>query len=644
MVNRYWRQIESVENNIENAMQISSILLKLKGYDDDLGKIDTNENNISSNSGLINTNTGSISTNSGLISTNTGSISPNSNLINTNTGSISTNSGLISTNKSDIASNLSKINNIENDIKISNEIYNETFVILNRVTSSRSKIIFEKIINLNFTTNGIIKINTNCNYIYDEKYNFKHIYYFFNNDKVFKKISFFNDGASNVVKDEFEIESIDSTSIKISIYLSGNSDYKKIELFGNNTIQIIYNEISDVSSNSKKINNNKSDIASNSGLISTNTSNIASNSGLISTNTSDIASNSGLISANTSDISSNLSKINTNISTIASNLEKINDLQNSNIKAFYNLDKIFIYDIEKGDQTVNKDKHFHIFEKEIYYNFVKNSYLEIILKVLTEISNYVLIGFFQILCNFYDENDDLFYTISLSTAMGSINKLSTIKSVFIVPINKNTSKIKIDFFIMPKPTQENRSAKFIIKDINSNKIYVKYFQKTDEISIKDIQDSLNSVNSITSRIDKIEKNIYLKNLYNILYHDNDIKVRHIFFDKTFLVDAKRNDFLEVYFKMLLKYDDISNAKYVTTNFILYDMSNGQELYNISYCNSDYISITNIDVFLNNSFLFNFDNDVNKLKIAITFSWSRTGLNITYSSINSNRLIIKHYGN
>ena len=100
---------------------------------------------------------------------------------------VSSNSGLIDTNTSNISSNLGKITNIENDIKISNEIYNETFVILNSITYSRSKIIFEKIINLNFTKNGIIKINTNCNYIYDEKYNFKLIYYFYNNDKVFKK-------------------------------------------------------------------------------------------------------------------------------------------------------------------------------------------------------------------------------------------------------------------------------------------------------------------------------------------------------------------------------------------------------------------------------------------------------------------------
>ena len=95
-----------------------------------------------------------------------------------------------------------------------------------------------------------------------------------------------------------------------------------------------------------------------------------------------------------------------------------------------------------------------------------------------------MIGFFKILCNFYNENDDLFYTISLSTAMGSINKLSTIKSVFMVPINNNMTKIKIDFFIKPKEDQQNRIAQFIIKEINSNKIYVKYYQKTDEMSIK----------------------------------------------------------------------------------------------------------------------------------------------------------------
>ena len=273
------------------------------------------------------------------------------------------------------------------------------------------------------------------------------------------------------------------------------------------------------------IDTNTSSISDNKGLIETNTSDISTNLGKINTNTGSISTNLGKINTNTGSISTNLGKINTNTGSISTNLTKINDNTsdiekinelNKNIKAFYNLDQIFIYDInpDPNNKVVDKDNHFHIFEKEITYNFIKNSYLEIALKVLTEISNYVLIGFFQILCNFYDQDNNLFYTISLSTAMGSINKLSTIKSVFIVPINENMSKIKIDFFIAPKETQQNRSARFTIQDINSNKIYVKYFQKTDEMSIKDIKDSLNAVNSMTSKIDNLEKSIYLKNLYN----------------------------------------------------------------------------------------------------------------------------------
>ena len=53
MVDKYYRKIDNVGNDIENSIQISSILLKLKGYVEklsDLSKIGNNENNISSNS------------------------------------------------------------------------------------------------------------------------------------------------------------------------------------------------------------------------------------------------------------------------------------------------------------------------------------------------------------------------------------------------------------------------------------------------------------------------------------------------------------------------------------------------------------------------------------------------------------------
>ena len=122
----------------------------------------------------------------------------------------------------------------------------------------------------------------------------------------------------------------------------------------------------------------------------------------------------------------------------------------NNLLSFYKLGKTYIYDIQKGNKFVGNNNYYHVFEKEIIYNFIKDSYLEIILKVLTQISSYILIGFYEILCNFYDDNNTLFYTISLSTAMGSINKLSTIKSVFMVPIDKNMDKIKIDFLSLKK--------------------------------------------------------------------------------------------------------------------------------------------------------------------------------------------------
>ena len=592
MVDRYYRKIEDVENDIENAMQISSILLKLKGYDEklsDLGKIDTNEGNISSNLEKINDNENSIS------------------------------------------NNLEKIDNFTQYILKSAKDFEQTYNIDKQIfrfnKDKHFYTIFEREIEYEFIKNSLLFVKNNTYYKYDNLSNdyhrLQHEYNIYDDKDNLIHEYLFN-------KDIYYDENLDSILLTTEDFcICFKQNYKKIKL----NLQLHRHNRHGIGNINLEIDDDNENYINIDYIDKHNEE-----------NKNDILSNTGKINTNTSSISSNLGKINTNTSSISSNKDDIIALQNTNVKAFYNLDKIFIYDIDNAHQTVTKDKHFHIFEKEITHNFTKNSYFEIILKVLTEISNYVLIGYFQILCNFCDQDDNLFYTISLSTAMGSINKPSTIKSVFIVPINENMSKIKIDFFIAPKPTQQNRTAKFIIRDINSNKIYVKYFHKTEEMSIKSIENSLNNVNSISTRIDNLEKSLYLKNLFNTLYHDNDIKVSDIFFEKTYVLNAKKNDFLEIYFKLLLKYDNISEAKYVTTNFILYDMSNGQELHSVSYNNSDYIGVANIDILLNNAFYFNFDNDVNKLKIAITFSMTRKGLNITYSSINTNRLIIKHYGN
>ena len=80
MVVKYYRKIDNVGNDIENSVQISSFLLKLKGYDEklsDLSKIGYNENNISSNSKKIDANKNNISSNLGKIDANKDNISSN---------------------------------------------------------------------------------------------------------------------------------------------------------------------------------------------------------------------------------------------------------------------------------------------------------------------------------------------------------------------------------------------------------------------------------------------------------------------------------------------------------------------------------------------------------------------------------------
>ena len=195
MIDRYWRQIESVENDIENAMQISSILLKLKGYDNklsnlekigdntdnistNLGKINTNTDNISTNLGKINTNTDNISTNLGQICTNTDNISTNSGQISTNTDNISTNLGKISTNKSDIDEINSNLSNI--DFNSVNKYSIENFFIYNIEIEQNYKLnkdkrdfsIFKYVLEDKFAKDSILEIDCRLLYRY---HNYNHI-------------------------------------------------------------------------------------------------------------------------------------------------------------------------------------------------------------------------------------------------------------------------------------------------------------------------------------------------------------------------------------------------------------------------------------------------------------------------------------
>ena len=176
MVDRYYKKIEDVENDIENAMQISSILLKLKGYDkklEGLSKIDTNKNNISSNLGKINTNTGAISTNSGQISTNTGAIS----------------------------TNLTKIDNFTQYKLKSGKDFEEKYIIEKQIfrfnKNKHFYTIFEKEIEYNFTKNSLLFLKNNMYYKYDnlsnDYYRLQHKYNIYDGDNLIHKYLFNKD-------------------------------------------------------------------------------------------------------------------------------------------------------------------------------------------------------------------------------------------------------------------------------------------------------------------------------------------------------------------------------------------------------------------------------------------------------------------
>ena len=155
-------------------------------------------------------------------------------------------------------------------------------------TTSNSKKIGNIHINTDFTKDGIIKIDANYNYNYDDSINFSHIYKFYNNYQKFKEVKINHDKISNAVNGKFNIHGVNSTRINLLIYLVNNSkNNKSIELFDYNNLEVIYNDNidtlksdidkSNISSNLKKIDTNKNDISSNLEIINTDKSDISSN-------------------------------------------------------------------------------------------------------------------------------------------------------------------------------------------------------------------------------------------------------------------------------------------------------------------------------------------------------------------------------
>ena len=354
MVERYWRKIENVENDIENAMQISSILLKLEEYDNDLGKIDTNENNISSNSGLISANTSSISSNLGKITNIENDLvdfTTHYSIENIYTYNITLIKEFVLNNinqehhvftyniKDDfkIDSYLEVITNILYDYKSYSAIgrlsqifrfYDEKNILLDEVKFAKSNAGDSLYENLTEKNTFYIKLNHNCSSI---------------DIKVF--IGFLHKTSSDITVKI--IDPLKSNYLWIKYY----KKIKKLSIESNNDFE------SDILSNTSLINTNTSDISSNLGKIGTNTTSISSNKSLISTNTSSISSNKSKTGTNTTSISSNKDLINTNTSTIS-------DIENGVELFIEPYNETFIF----SNRTITTNRQV-LFEKIINFDF-----------------------------------------------------------------------------------------------------------------------------------------------------------------------------------------------------------------------------------------------------------------------------------
>ena len=427
MVDRYWRQVENVQNDIENAMQISSILLKLKGYDEklsDLSKIDNNENNISSNLTKIGDNENDISSNLTKIGDNENNISPNLSKINDNDDGID-----------EIKSNLNNIKNDLSDFKINYSIQNlfiynidvENNYTLNKDNPEFS--IFSYNLEDDFKSNAILEIN--CKILYD--------YNTYNNIGTLMHVSKFYDENNTLLHEYKNLKSNSGDNLSAFLnqndlfYVKLNDNYSiiKIELFLS-----ILNNI-DKSITCKLLNYLKSNFLCIKHYKKINTLSI--NNNLVDLE-NDISLNLSKIETNKSNISTNLININGNEDNISYNLSEVNYIKNNISKQYLKN----IYNILFYDSKTQIDFRKNIFYEKLFdVNASVTDFIEIFFKIELEYQGTDDRNYVKMICELFDENDNNLYVKSVTNNnyVYFSNKIIIDENIF-YNFTKNVEKIK----------------------------------------------------------------------------------------------------------------------------------------------------------------------------------------------------------
>ena len=348
---------------------------------------------------------------------------------------------------------------------------------------------------------------------------------------------------------------------------------------------------------------------------------------------SEINNFSDKINNNVTNISSNLSKINDiddDINEIRSNLNNIkNDL--TDFKINYAIQNLFIYniDIEKN-YTLNDDNpKFSIFSYNLEDNFKSNSILEVNCKILYNYTTYNNIGTLMHVFKLYDENNLLIYEYKnlKSNSGDNLSAYLNQNDSFYIELNDNYSIIKIELILSILDNITKSVSCKLLNTFKSNFLYIKHYKKINTISVN---------NNLTN----------LKNVYNIKYYNikKEIKFNESFFNKTFNLNFKKDDFIELDVKMKLEYENVDDSEIINTVIKFYNDID-ENIFVLNYNNKDSISYSNF-VFLNKNIIYNFIEDTKFVKIIIKFEFLqiKSIKKIHYIPTNNDRLYLKHYGN
>ena len=227
------------------------------------------------------------------------------------------------------------------------------------------------------------------------------------------------------------------------------------------------------------------------------------------------------------DITSNSEQIDTNTEAISTNSGKIYNFTQYILQSGKDFEEK--YTIEKQIFRFNKDKHFYtIFEKEIEYNFTKNSLLFVKNNMYYKYDN--LSNDYHRLQHEYNiyDGDNLIhkYLFNKDTYYDeNLNPILHTNEDFCICFKKNYKKIKINLQLHRHNRHGIGDINLEIDDNNDNYINIDYLDRNNEERINTNTESISTnLSKINTNKSDISNNLIKinSNKDDILYNSNEI--------------------------------------------------------------------------------------------------------------------------